>query len=569
MRFVNNVMKTLWLHFFLLCSILSFGQKKYKLHFHDESYKVFVKNPSQNFKDSLSAKKYLTSLQQKAIQKGYLLASIDSIRYGEKTMTAFFFVGERYSKACITFDAKEQEYLEKQGVWSEKRIRTMSFNPKEMAALLTDIQQAYENNGYPFCKLQFDSILIDKGTLNAHLNITPFSSYRFTKIHLVGNPPVSEKLIASYIQIKAGDVYSRQKINEISGKLKLISFVQEVKPAELLFTKEGVELFLYIKTKPVSLANGVVGIQQDPVKGTVFLTGELRLKLVNALKKAEAFDLHWRSIQVQTSSLKINAVLPNLFQTPFGFDGQFSLYKRDSTFLELKTTLGVQYALKQGNFLKVFYRKNASSVLNGAANNPNFSNLKSVETNFYGLAFSRQQVDYLPNPTKGLLLYLDGTIGSRTVKDSTDTKPNLTFQTQLNCSYFIPLAKRHVLRLANVSELYFAPTFYENEVFRFGGQISLRGFNEEDLKATSRTVGTLEYRFLLDQNSYLFAFYDQAWYENKSKTFVTDTPFGFGAGLAFGTTIGNFSVSYALGSQQGNPILLRDGKVHFGYIAYF
>jgi hemolysin activation/secretion protein len=106
-------------------------------------------------------------------------------------------------------------------------------------------------------------------------------------------------------------------------------------------------------------------------------------------------------------------------------------------------------------------------------------------------------------------------------------------------------------------------------LYRFGGQISLRGFNEEEIYATSRSVFGLEYRFLLDKNSYLFAFYDQAWYENKASTFVTDTPFGFGTGFTFGTAIGNFSVSYALGKQFDNLIQFRDGKIHFGYVAYF
>jgi len=50
---------------------------------------------------------------------------------------------------------------------------------------------------------------------------------------------------------------------------------------------------------------------------------------------------------------------------------------------------------------------------------------------------------------------------------------------------------------------------------------------------------------------------------------MKDHPFGFGAGFSFGTNIGIFSISYALGQQLNNPILMRNGKVHFGYIAYF
>ena len=140
---------------------------------------------------------------------------------------------------------------------------------------------------------------------------------------------------------------------------------------------------------------------------------------------------------------------------------------------------------------------------------------------------------------------------------------------ELQFQWYYPLSKRNVLKIANFTETYFAPSYFENEVYRFGGQNSLRGFNEEELYATARTVTTLEYRFILDQNSFVFVFLDQAWYENKAAKFKTDSPFGFGGGFAFGTNIGNFSVSYALGKQLSNKISFQDGKVHFGYISYF
>ena len=99
--------------------------------------------------------------------------------------------------------------------------------------------------------------------------------------------------------------------------------------------------------------------------------------------------------------------------------------------------------------------------------------------------------------------------------------------------------------------------------------LSIKTFNEEELYATLRSVFTIEYRYLLDQNSHIFAFFDQGLYENNAASYMKDRPFGFGAGFSFGTNIGIFSISYALGQQLNNPILMRNGKVHFGYIAYF
>ncbi len=123
--------------------------------------------------------------------------------------------------------------------------------------------------------------------------------------------------------------------------------------------------------------------------------------------------------------------------------------------------------------------------------------------------------------------------------------------------------------LGNHTETYYAPEIYENELSRFGGLNSQRGFNEEELFATTFSTFSLEYRFLLDRNSRVFAFFDQTLYENSAVNYFKDQPFGFGAGFSFGTNIGIFTISYALGKQFDNPVLLRNGKVHFGYIAYF
>jgi len=73
----------------------------------------------------------------------------------------------------------------------------------------------------------------------------------------------------------------------------------------------------------------------------------------------------------------------------------------------------------------------------------------------------------------------------------------------------------------------------------------------------------------VDKNSHVFAFFDQGWYENNAIAYYNDLPYGFGVGFSFGTNLGIFSISYALGKQFDNPITLRSGKIHFGYVAYF
>jgi hemolysin activation/secretion protein len=140
----------------------------------------------------------------------------------------------------------------------------------------------------------------------------------------------------------------------------------------------------------------------------------------------------------------------------------------------------------------------------------------------------------------------------------------------LIADYFIPLGGRHVIDLGTISGYIYNQELFVNELYRIGGLKSLRGFDEESIYASAYSIGKLEYRYLLEQNSFLFVFFNAAKYENKSRTIhLNDTPFGFGAGIDFETKIGIMSVSYAFGKQFNNPIYFRNGKIHFGIVNYF
>ncbi|MEM9024212.1 MAG: BamA/TamA family outer membrane protein, partial [Bacteroidota bacterium] len=112
-------------------------------------------------------------------------------------------------------------------------------------------------------------------------------------------------------------------------------------------------------------------------------------------------------------------------------------------------------------------------------------------------------------------------------------------------------------------------SLFRNELYRIGGLKTLRGFDEESIFASIYSIATVEVRYLLEQNSYAYLFWDGAYVENNSQgSAFTDRPFGFGVGVSFETKAGIFSFSYALGKQRGNPILLRAAKLHFGFVTF-
>jgi hemolysin activation/secretion protein len=204
-----------------------------------------------------------------------------------------------------------------------------------------------------------------------------------------------------------------------------------------------------------------------------------------------------------------------------------------------------------------------------SASSSQFSNLATVRTNSYGISYTQRKLDYIPNPSKGRFLNVDAFIGSRTAtKDSVSEKKNVA-RASIQFDNYFSLAKRHVLKFSTAFETYYAPQIFQNELYRFGGLNSLRGFNEDELFASTKLSYTFEYRFLVDRNSNAFLFFEQAVYENNSSNYLKDNPFGVGTGFSFGTKLGIFTISYAVGKQLTNPVDFRLSKIHFGYTAYF
>ena len=572
--FFKNVLTRMRLILLLLFLFLSphyFGQKYYSLTYSNDKYRQIKKNTTVKFTDSIQAKKYLQNLQLLAIKKGYLLASADTLKYLNHELKVSFYLGPLFGKVNLIVKNDDLQFFKQYLHINEKFYTGMPFNSVQISNSLRSMQQALENNGYPFAKVYLDSIELVNDNLTAKVIVQRNYYFKWKEVHIKGDSSISKIFLTNIIRIKPGDKYSQNELFQITKRLKQINFIKVIKPHEILFTKEGAELFLYVKSNPISSVNGVVGLQPNSVTNKVNFTGDISLKLLNVLKHGELLDFNWKSLQPQTQSLKGKINYPFIFKSPFGIDSQFDFYKRDTSYVEGKLSLGIQYFLSGGNYFKVFYQKNFSNVLAGGLNNPKFSNLGSVTSNNYGISISRKQVDYIPNPSKGFILNWESSIGTRKSRSS-DTSEILmsnTYRSALNLEFYVPLAKRHVLRILNQTDFYYNQKIFQNEVFRFGGLTSQRGFNEEELFATTKSLLSIEYRFLVDQNSRAFLFYDQSWYENNSGNYYTDTPFGFGAGFSFGTNVGIFSISYAMGKQMANPILIKDGKVHFGYIAYF
>ena len=526
-------------------------------------------------------KQKLRVIQNTLIQNGYLAAGIDSVFIDDslRKMDIYIHTGELYSLSKLTFNPENEDALSYSG-FREKLFSNKPFNPQQLSTLFDKLLIFYENNGFPFASVKLDSITFNDNQLSSKLLIEKGPLIRIDTIFVKGEAQNSNKLIYNILQINPNNIYQQQIINQIETRIKECPFLQAIKPSEYEFVNDKCNIYVYLKNKPASNFNGIIGLLPDD-DGKINITGDVNIKLLNALHKGETIQLNWRKLQPLTQNLQTAFSYPFLLNSSFGIDTKFSLYKRDTTFLNIEGKIGVQYYFNSENTLAVFYQNKSSNLLSTqqfqfVTTLPEFADISNSS---YGIEIKSIKLNYKYNPTKGYAGFLSFSAGTKTIRKNNNLNPivyediNLKtaqFEIKSNLDFYIPIKKRSTVKLGSKTGFIFNENMFTNELFRIGGNVTLRGFDEESIYNSSFAIGTIEYRFLLEQNSNLFMFIDGAWYENRVKeSFITDTPLGTGVGINFSTKPGIFSISYALGSQKGSPFIIKSAKIHFGFISFF
>ncbi len=535
----------------------------------------------QAYPDSITARQGLREFLVGLYANGYLAATIDSLAFEAGSVRARVSPGVTYRLAKISPGNVDEGILSEAG-FREKVYRNKPVSLRTLASIQEKLLDWCDANGYPFATIRYDSLQVVDGKWSAVLHLQKNGAVTLDSVIVKGDAKLSRVYLYNYLSLKPGRPYDESLVKKIPTRIRELPMVKELRPMGLAFHEEGASLYLYLDNKRASQLDGVIGVQPDNSgSGKINVTGDVHIKLFSAFGYGELFDLNWKQPGPGTQDLQARFNYPFLFSSPFGIDLGLSIYKKDSTYLELNRSLGVQFQLGGTNYLKTFYRNKKSSLIDTEPFEqvtvlPPFADIR---VNSYGLGLRVERLDYRYNPRRGYAVEVEGTAGRKTVErnarlkqvnyDSLDLK-STQFTATLAGEYYIPLASRQVVNLGGRAGLLHGDETFQNEMYRIGGLKTLRGFDEESILASIYAIWKAEFRYILEENSFLFLFVNGAWYERDQRdVFVTDTPIGFGAGITFETGLGIFSLNYALGREFENPVLIRAGKVHFGLVNYF
>jgi len=553
-----------------------------------QAQKDLIKNnPGKKYSDSLNIIKHLREVILDMNKDGYMAASFDSLNYDSLNVKAYLYSGPLIKYGMVGIDSIYKPVLRKTGV-NIKKLQNSPFDHSGLSRIFEKIISYYENNGYPFASAYLDNISINDSTISGDIRIDRNNLITIDSIYIKGDAKISPQYLYSYIGIEKGDLYNESLVEKTGDRIKELTFLQEIKPFEISFDEKEADIFLYLNNKKANHFNGIIGFLPNNDKtGKLLLTGELNLLLINSFGKGELIRFDWQKPGSLTQKLEAGLEYPYLLTLPVGLDVKFNMFKKDTTFITVNINTGLRYLMKGGSYIKMFMENKNSSLIStwGMENITSLPQYADVNTTLYGLGYSMERFDYKYNPKKGYAVLVNAAIGNKNIKKNSEIPDEVYNEIELSSTqyegqsalyFFQPLAGNFVLKTSNKTGYMGnvssgdGSALFENELYKIGGLKTLRGFDEESVFASFFTVFTVECRLVFEQNSSLYLFWDGAYYEKDiSSEFVSDYPFGFGAGIDFETKAGIFTLNYALGKQFDNPIELRSAKIHFGFLNRF
>lgn len=592
---IFNTVKNQLLLFFLLFTLLSFGQRKWTFIFHRaDSFAVNTKLFPKQTKDSVGVNLLFTRLIGHLREAGYAGASIDSFFFEGEVVHTYIYIGQK----------QKQIYLQNGNILDGQvaRLGLSNYLDKSKPTDVSDLPRVkdavvknLEETGYPFAECYLDSFVLNPESFSAKLFVEPHDKFVFDTVALKLQTKIRRVFIKNYLGIKAGKSYKESLVKKVESRLSLLTFAEQTQSPTVSFQNGKAKVNVFLKDRKANQFDLLVGFLPGGAGQKLLITGQAQLHLVSPFGMGEEFRVKWEKLQPKTQTLDVQLIYPYLLGLPVGVNARFQLYKKDTSFLNIGGDYGVQYQMPGSDYIRLSYRQQSTIVVNVDTNyikaNRTLPPVLDVNSNQIAVEFFQQRLNYRFNPTSGYTLAVSAAFGLKNIKKNNvvaslfDTQEGKSFgylYDSLRLKSFVmnlsvavdkywKIAKRQTIRTNLEAKYIFNNKITESELYRIGGTTSLRGFDDRSIYTPYYVMLNAEYRYLLSKNAFFFLFVNSAMVkENRpTRNQQFDFPYGFGAGAAIETKIGMFALSYALGARQDEKITFKSSKIHVGYINYF
>ncbi len=542
-------------------------------------------NYTKNHLNLKSIQEEITLASEKLSKEGYLenqfLEKIklnDSAYYakfslGKKTKFIRIYIGKtnqikRTNKEEIRLENNSNEIKNLIDWKTEKDTLKIPFT--EVESFLNKSIQKLEKKGYAFAKLKLENFNRTNTFLIAELQFELGKARALNSI--VINYKNNEKKnsfpeghLAQINRKYRNRVFNSNSVNGIYEDFEKFKFVSQLKYPEILFTRDTTKVYVYLNDKKSNTFDGFIGFTNNE-NNKVKLNGYLDVKLENTLKAGEQFTLYWKSNGNDQKTFSTGIEIPYLFKSPLGIKAQINIFKQDSIFQNTKTEIDLGYYIDYNTRLFLGYQATESSdILN--TNTKTISDYKNsfISTNLEYLKSDAQNSNF---PVKSSLSANFG-IGKRTSNEFSKNAGTIKQgYVKIQAMHNFYLNTKNCVNINFHNYFLKSDTYVTNELFRFGGINSIRGFAENIFQANFMTAFQSEYRHIVSSNLYFHTILDYCYFQDQSLDYNQNLT-GIGLGVGLNTKSGLLKFAFANGNIKNQTIQLSNTIIHINYVVRF
>lgn len=528
----------------------------------DEQLNSDLKSIREKYRDNgyLSAK--ISGLSKKYTSDSSYIDLKISITEGKQAL-----IGELVIQGNRTISAKEIGTIFETKTGSVLNNNTLS---NDIKALL----DAYEKKGSLFTKATIDEISLyeDAGPkIRIVITIKEESKVKISNIRIKGNEDTRDKVILRELHLSEDKTVTREMMHDMKFRLERLNIFASVDEPRIytLTGKNESGLLITVKEGNTNTFDGILGYvppASENEKG--YFTGLVNLSFRNLFGTARRLDARWQQETKSTQELELKYSEPYFFGLPLNLSGAFLQRIQDTSYTHRK------FDFKSDILITDRFTLGLSAGIDRVIP-PDSSVTYTIADSrvlYAGTEIRYDSRDNVYIPESGILYHVNYTYGDKKIYSETlVNNPSFSLQRySMDIDFYSSFFKRQSLLIRFFIGQVTSGKLEDADFYKVGGMKNIRGYREEQFRASKFTYGNIELRYAFSRKSFGDIFFDPGYYYRPADG-INNIPkqegfiFGYGLGIRLETAIGLIGVSYAMGKGDG----FLDGKIHFGLVNEF
>lgn len=380
--------------------------------------------------------------------------------------------------------------------------------------------------------------------------------------------------VARLTDLAPGDPFQGADLEAIRQGLLATGLFESVGTPTLARTVSGdVVLQVPAEAGPPGLFDLVLGYLPPAGGKGGGVVGTGRLDLLSPFGGGRHAEVALRRLPGLVSSFDFTLRDPFVAGLPVSAEVSFVGRAQDSTYARQRGAVQVGTRVARGLEVSLLLARESTAPGRGADGEvAAIQRVRSASSWLAGVAFTLRRLDRPLNPRQGLRVETLVEQGRRVITGELLEKTRVSEQRlTVESRGYLPLARAHVLALGLEARAVFGvlgerpaqPRFDEGDLLRIGGAATLRGYDEDAFMGNLVGRGLMEYRFLIDEVSFAFAFADLGVVSRPAlRTLEAEQRLlpGYGLGAQLRTGLGLTTLTYAVSPD----LPLTRGKIHLG-----